>query len=347
MKTQYFFGCMLLSIALLSACRSSPLEKRATGLAYEIVVTMDPEIWNSEAGKAVKAELLSDVPGLPQSEPSMRVTYAQPKDFNGLLTYVRNILVVKVDPNIYTKATLTFQNDEWAKGQTVATLTLPDKETLMTYLNENPRILVGHFTQVELDRAAALLDKTFSVVVMDSVKKKFGCALKAPENMYYSSNSGAPDFFWASNNAQTGRTDIVVYTFPYTDPNTFTMDYLVAKRDSFMKAHMPGSYPDSYMTTETRETFNIIDYTPITLNGKYCGVMRGLWRMQGDMMGGPFVSHTRLDEANNRVVVVEAFVYSPESDKRNYMRRAEAALYTLRLPGEFDEASTITGKKTE
>ena len=64
--------------------------------------------------------------------------------------------------------------------------------------------------------------------------------------------------------------------------------------------------------------------------------MRGLWRMQGDMMGGPFVSHTRLDEKNHRVVVAEGFVYA------NFMRRIEAALFTLRLPGEFEEPVTET-----
>jgi hypothetical protein len=81
-----------------------------------------------------------------------------------------------------------------------------------------------------------------------------------------------------------------------------------------------------------------ITYTPLTLsNGKYCGELRGLWEMQGDMMGGPFVSHARLDEKNNRVVVVEGFVFAPETNKRNYIRRIEAALYTLQLPGEFVE----------
>ena len=47
--------------------------------------------------------------------------------------------------------------------------------------------------------------------------------------------------------------------------------------------------------------------------------------MKGDMMGGPFVSHARLDEKNNRVVVVEGFVFAPETDKRNFIRRIESA----------------------
>jgi hypothetical protein len=59
--------------------------------------------------------------------------------------------------------------------------------------------------------------------------------------------------------------------------------------------------------------------------------------MVGDMMGGPFVSHARLDEANQRVIVVEGFVYAPEKDKRNIIRQVEASLYTLKLPGEFDQ----------
>ncbi|MBR5235704.1 MAG: DUF4837 family protein, partial [Bacteroidaceae bacterium] len=69
-----------------------------------------------------------------------------------------------------------------------------------------------------------------------------------------------------------------------------------------------------------------------TVQGKYAQVARGLWRVQGDRMGGPFVSHSRVDEVNGRVIVAEAFVYAPESLKRDLMRRMEAALYTLQLP---------------
>ena len=64
--------------------------------------------------------------------------------------------------------------------------------------------------------------------------------------------------------------------------------------------------------------------------------MRGLWKMVGDLMGGPFVSIARVDEANGRIVVAEGFVYAPETKKRNFIRKLEAALYTLRLSDEID-----------
>ena len=332
MKRNSLLISLCMMMVLLMSCTSSPVGKRATGLAYEVVVVMKSAEWEGPSGKALKQQLTSDVPGLPQSEPALRITYADPSQFNGLLTYVRNILIVNIDPNIYTKASLGFESDRWATGQVVVTLTAPSEEVFLEYMEANPRTLVDFFVKVEMDRAVARLEKGYSSIVAEHLRANHNLMIKAPADMTYYRDT--TDFFWASNNANTGRTDLIVYTFPYTDPNTFTAGYLVAKRDSVLKVNLPGAFPDSYMTTESR--FGI-DYTPITVNGKYCGVVRGLWKMVGDMMGGPFVSHVRLDEKNNRVVVAEGFVFAPETDKRNFIRRVEASLYTLSLPGEFDK----------
>jgi hypothetical protein len=53
-----------------------------------------------------------------------------------------------------------------------------------------------------------------------------------------------------------------------------------------------------------------------------------------------------VDEVNGRVIVAEAFVYSPGKKKRDIMRRMEAALYTLQLPGELPEVG-ITPMETD
>ena len=64
---------------------------------------------------------------------------------------------------------------------------------------------------------------------------------------------------------------------------------------------------------------------------------------ENDMMGGPFVSHARVDRPNGRVVVVEAFVYAPEKKKRDLMRQLEASLYTLNLPQEQQIDEIVIG----
>jgi hypothetical protein len=301
-------------------------------MPYEIAVTMDRAVWDSEAGEAVRADLENEVKGLPQAESAFRVMFAESKDFGSLLAYVRNVLIVNVDDRMYTTVNLMFENDRWASEQVVLTLNAPDVKSVAEFLNSRINELSGFFTKIEMHRAAASMENEFAIGVRDSLKNKFDILMNIPSDMTFTRSK--KDFFWASNNAKSGRTDLVVYTFPYTDENTFTVEYIIAKRDSVMKINMPGSFPDSYMATETLAE---VDYSALTVRGKYCGVLRGLWKMVGDMMGGPFVSHIRLDEANNRIVVVEGFVYAPESNKRNYIRRIEAALYTLRLPGEFDQ----------
>ena len=293
---------------------------------------MDQEVWNGPAGEAVKSELASDVPGLPQYEPSLKITYVPPKDFSGLFEYVRNILVVTIDSTRYTKVSLGYENDVWARRQVVLTMRAPNAKSIVEFSETNKNALVDFFVKEEIDRAVGQLKEEYSSVVMENLKSNLDVELNAPANFIYYKDT--TDFFWSSNNATTGRMDLVVYTFPYTDPDTFTADYLVAKRDSVMKANLPGGHPGSYMQTEKRAG---VEYKPITLQDKYCGLMRGLWRMEGDMMGGPFVSVARLDERNNRVVVAEGFVYAPETNKRNYIRRMEASMYTLRLPGEFGQ----------
>ncbi|MDR0845480.1 MAG: DUF4837 family protein [Tannerella sp.] len=331
MKTATFTSIIGLLLLMLGACNSSSLGTNATGMTYEIVVVTDKPAWDSTVGEVLKKELYMDVPGLPQSEPSMRIIHVKPADFNGMMTYVRNILLLNVDNTQFTKVSLKSEKNRWAGGQVVVTITTPDEATLAEYMTEHPGVLVDYFTKMEMERTAATFNDAYSRVVSNKLKEKFDITLKVSTDIV--SWKDTTDFFWASNDANSGRSDIVVYTFPYTDSETFTKEYLIAKRDSILGANIPGSFPNSYMSTNEAS----VTFTPKAVNGKYCGVLRGLWETKGDMMGGPFVSFARVDETRNLVVVTEGFVFAPESDKRKYIRRLEASLYTLRLPGETDE----------
>lgn len=326
MRTQHLFTFYLLAMLTLVSCNTSIVEKRATGLPYEVLVVMSKKVDESEVGTLVKEQLSTPVAGLPQIEPSMRITFVPAESFDGLLKYVRNILIVDVDPTKYTMVSLNGSKDEWAKNQEVVKLCSPSIQELATYLTFHDSDIVNHFCSIEKDRRVAILKDRFSPLAMEKAQQKFGITINAPEDMTYYKDT--TDFLWVSNNAKTGRVELLVYSFPYTDQNTFTKDYLVAKRDSVLKENLPGAFPNSYMTTEKRTE---ITYEPIMLNDKYRGVLRGLWKMEGDKMGGPFVSHAFLDAKKQRVIVTEGLVYAPETTKRNYIRRIEAALHTARL----------------
>ena len=149
MKTRSLFIGMLLLLVLMGACNSGSVMTQATGFAYEVVVVMDQKDWKGPAGEAIKSELASSVPGLPQAEPSLKITYVQPKDFTGLLRYVRNILVVTIDPTAYTKVSVGYENNVWARGQVVVSLKAPNTESIVEYSKTHEKALVNFFVKVE------------------------------------------------------------------------------------------------------------------------------------------------------------------------------------------------------
>lgn len=93
-----------------------------------------------------------------------------PSQFDGLLTYVRNILIVNIDPAIYTKASVSYENDRWANGQVVVTLNAPSPEAIIEYTEAHPKALVDFFVKTEMNRAMNQLQKDYSTVVMDNLK---------------------------------------------------------------------------------------------------------------------------------------------------------------------------------
>ncbi|KAA6315687.1 hypothetical protein EZS27_033891, partial [termite gut metagenome] len=101
--------------------------------------------------------------------------------------------------------------------------------------------------------------------------------------------------------------------------------------------NMPGAPANSYMITDSVT----VEVKPLNLHGEYAFEARGLWRVKGDFMGGPFVSHSRVDTKNQRVITAEIFIYSPDRSKGSLIRRMEASLYTLKLPGERDKKEIL------
>ena len=142
---------------------------------------------------------------------------------------------------------------------------------------------------------------------------------------------------WCCNNKGSMRRDIVVYSYPYTDENTFTLAYLNDKRDAVLSRVVSASVEGSYMGTEYKVMPPQLRNITVQ-EDEHATEVRGLWKIiNGEAMGGPYVSHTRLDQVNGRIVTAEAFLYGAGQKKRTALRQAEAILYTLSLPQDSIE----------
>lgn len=319
---------LLLGAVVLAGCTKENLFPVASGRPYEVLVVMDSVEWNAPHGRALFDVLDTDVPMLPQSERSFRISQAERKDFDRVLNIFRNIIIVNIDERQFTKTKMKFTRDKYAMEQIVLTINSPSREEFRVFCTDHREEIVDFLVKMEMNRLVVELKKKFSKKTFDLAKQIFGCEMYAPDEL--TSYKKGKDFLWTTNNTATGLESIVMYSFPYDGPESFNKQYLCAKRDSVMKVNLPGEKPGMYMQTDTLCTV----VKPIAVHGKYAMEMRGLWFMRNDCMGGPYVSHARVDTEANRVVVVEGFVYAPEKMKRGLIRRLEGSLYTLRLPEE-------------
>ncbi|MBO4612147.1 MAG: DUF4837 family protein [Bacteroidaceae bacterium] len=320
---------LVLAMLVLTGCENGHLATpRASGRPYEVLVVMDKQMWEAPVGRALFQVLDTDIPGLPQPERSFHISQVAPKDMNRTLSIFRNIIEVDINPSIYTKTSMKFVRNVYANEQIILHIRSNSNESFIEFVSEHRQDIIDFFTKMEMNRLCVDLNKKYSKLTYDLAKEIFGCELKAPEEL--KNYKKGKDFFWTSNNTASGMVNMMMYAYPYEGPETFNKKYLLHKRDSVLCVNMPGSEPDMYMQTDTAFT----DVKPIVVHHKYAMEARGLWYMRHDGMGGPFVSHSRVDTENNRVVVVEGFVFAPEKMKRGLMRRMEGSLYMLLLPEE-------------
>lgn len=330
----------LLLILPLAACKNSGTVKpSATGTIYEILVVCNNNYWEGEQGDTLRAYLKADMPCMPQMEPYFTLSQVSWANFDDMLKPVRNILFIDVNPQKYSEARLAYSADLYAHPQAVARISAPNGEALQTLLNEKSRTIQQWFVRQELERQARFYKKFCNREASDLVMKKFGVQIYIPADYQLIQNDD--DFIWCCNNNGPKRRDIIVYSYPYTDDNTFTRDYLLQKRDTIMR-RIDGYVEGSYMATEYKHFPPI--YQAISVNDNaYCAEIRGLWRLNGGAsMGGPFVQHTRLDETHQRIITAEAFIYAAGQQKRNVYRQAEAILYTMKMPEEINAIKEVS-----
>lgn len=330
MKRFAFYLSFVLVVLVLASCKNKEgkgiFTPNSSGRPYEVLVVADDKCWMSP-DSALYHVLDTDVPGLPQSERSFAISRIRPAYYDRSMRLFRNIIIVDINPKLYTQTKLKYARDVYSAPQMIMTIQSPDQEDFADFLSKNGQLVVDFFTRAEMNREVKLLEEKHNKVISAKVGSMFDCDIWMPLEMQ--SYKQQDNFFWASSNLND--LNFVMYTFPYTDKDTFTKAYFIHKRDSVMKINLPGEREGMYMQTADSM---FVEARSISVKGDYAFEVKGLWEMKNDAMGGPFVSHMRVDRANGRVVVVEGFVFFPSGKKRDKIRKLNAALYTLKLPSE-------------
>lgn len=309
---------LLTAIVALCSCSGGPqsLLPKSGGRPYEVLLVAS----DRRCAAVVDSVLTQDMPSLPQREPMFDVSLIDTTRFNQTTRLARCIVIVTVNPAVFTSTRIRYEKNVWARPQLVVYVNTPSAAQLGMYMSKAGNRLTDLLTRAEINTAISVLRAGSNRKAEDNIKSMFGCDMLIPADMKASKKGR--NFIWLSDNGADRMRSICVYSY---SGSTLDANRAVAMRDSVMKANIPGELDGMYMQT----TPGSVTAGLATEDGRTVMISRGLWEMRNDAMGGPFVSLSTVDSVNSRIIVAEAFVYAPGTNKRNLIRSAEAALYTL------------------
>lgn len=343
------YGLILL-LFLLAACEQNQQKTLPEALASpgDLVVICDPLIWKGEAGDAIKKTFGAEQPGLPQSEPWFNLIHFDEGKFNGISRRYRSILLVttldndsktsrfikkllgeKAYSQELTDSSLLFiqSTDRWAKGQQVIYLIGQDAAALTKAIQKRQTALRQLLLDSEIERMKSFIqNRPRNPQLEKELTEKTGLRLPLPQS--YQARILREDFVWLVREQDDKQLNLFISQRPYHAAEQFTANAVLAFKDSVTKVNIPGPTPNSWYTTEYLAP---VDTQSIQFAGGYALKMRGLWKVENDFMGGPFVNMTVYDSKGGRLIHLEGFVYYPKEKKRELLRELEGLLASLQF----------------
>ena len=331
-----FLGAVCLLPFLLTACRySTPVLPGSGGKTCEIIVITPKEHWQGAVGDSIKSFLGALQPGLNQPEPYFDLVNILPRQFNEseMFRRHRNVLIVEFDART-EKPSFEMVQDAWAFPQIVMKFNLRDSRDFDSLFPICRQRLKQAVYAKEYQRIQKVFKADQAVDLTLRLQNDYGFTLVFPDGFAFA--AARPDFGWIRKESKHYGQGIVFSVFPYRSQSDFLTENIIARRNA-MCAGVPGPAEGSFMSTETV----IEEYRPfsrpISLNGCYAVETRGLWKLEGDFMGGPFVNYLIADTANRRLIMLDAYLYSPRKPKRDLLLQMEGIARGFKLYGKPKE----------
>ena len=322
----------LISIALIALCAVScnrgktrkALLPNISGKPGEIIVVINKTDWEGAMGNVLRDSLACDFPFLPQREPMYDLVNVAPSGFATMFQLHRNILVANISPDV-TEPGVIYRNDVWAAPQCVIRLNAPTEEIAVEVFKENCQKIKAVIEQAERSRIIANTKKYEERGLAPVVTEMVGGSPHFPSG--YKLKKRTDDFIWITYSTQFTEQSILIYKYPVEKgKDMMSPANLIEAQSLMMMDNVPGMFENTYMIISPiiSPAIGYKKYGPHEF-----AEIRGLWEVHNDYMGGPFVTHVFYAPDGENMIMMQAFVYAPKYDKKNYLKQIESVLYSF------------------
>ena len=313
---------LIVVILMISSCAKSDKITLvdSTGRINHVLIVMNNEDWDGRVGDSLRQIIAQPLPGLPQEEYPFTVNQVDPITFNSLFKRNRNILFIGVDTleHFYSNTNL------YASPQLTLTVLGRDKDELIDNMMSHGEELISTFKENDMRLYQYKVTRDAYETNEINTFNNLGLEFKIPKAYRLVEDTG--DFMWYRSTITRGLLNLIAYEIPVQNLDSVSEDDLIRYRDSIGKTYVPGQFDSTYLVTE-KQVRPIV--RKVNVSGRQALESRGLWYVENDFMGGPFVSYTFKDEDNGRLLVIEGFSYTPSAKKRDFVFELESILKTV------------------
>ena len=321
------FFILLGMVLLMSAISCTQRDKNglppSTGPMSEVLVVLPNQDWDGNLGDVLKDLFSSAQYGLNQAEPMFDLMQISHTEFKGLFERYRKILKIFVSDTVKTDQVIA-RNDIFSAPQVMVEIHAKTEDGAIELLRSRYISIAEMFKGVERERISKAYAQTENLKLRQDMIDQFGFYFIMPES-YYNAKQNT-DFAWYRLEHSRYSQCLLVYVREFVDSAQFSPNNLVMYRNKVCMENVPGELPGSYMSTDT---VYFPDSRLIDFSGTPAVEMRGLWRTEGDFMGGPFLNYSFLDKTGKKVITLEGYVYYPNEDKRDLLMQLESILYSF------------------
>ena len=310
-KTAIIF--FFLITALSCSDNQQKLLPASSGNINNISVVTNDELWQGAVGEVIRENFGRPIYGLPQIEPIFSLSHIPSKVFSGFATKSRTILKVDITEN---EGVFNFKNT-YASPQRIIQITANSPDKIIEIINENLNSIYSTMYFNEIQEKQRRISKNLNKT--QAIKNKTGVSLKFPSA--YRVAKADTNFVWIRRDIETGSVNLFIHR-----QTNQTEQSIIEKRDSISKIYIPGPVENTHMSTDLIYTPNTQE---INMGGKQVFETRGLWEIEGQFMAGPFLNF-QIKLGDDDFIMLDGFVYSPGSTKREYIFELEAIMRSLK-----------------
>lgn len=344
--------------------RNQGYKPGSSGQPFEVMVIGDKIQDRTDLKKMIDSAFKKVYPALPQPEPWFITNYVNAENFTKIHRRHKSLLFVsslkdddrtnalvankmfsqKALQQIADQRELSIdqKKDVYARPQTAAFLSAPSRKDLKQGLLDKRNTLIRIFDRQE---TRTMKEKLYSagkgqITLNKQLRDGMDFYFKVPVGYKKAELIGKNEtskklkeakidaFAWFRLDTDNSIQNVMAYTRSFEDKRMLEREYVKKARNQVTKAFVDGPADGSFMQIEDRYE---LETSNERINGLKAKEYRGLWRMEGAQMGGPFIHYAIHDPANDRVIYLDGFVYAAGERKKPFAKRVETILQTTRI----------------